>query len=316
MLLLSIALHGLLLAIPISIFSQTKSQQPKTGAEKDTNARASVSTSTPLFSEAKMLVPPKSLTQEIPKAIALLNQVPPPPPAGLTSTQDTHPTTTTAPSETPPTPELSTQTSPTQAIHPSISSKKPKLAFKPKAIQTPLIAETKATQTSPTPETEVQISPTPETETTQIQLASTSVFQSMTSNSEPPKQVTLMLLAHKQLLNSLKNPLLKNGEEQSFDTTFILLDEELSLTADLNFAEPDKFALSIPGVQNLFGTAIGKTPDELAVMIKSKLEKQGFQASQTSIYGGGPLYQVKKGTFIQYINLAPIKEGTGAIIVT
>ena len=61
---------------------------------------------------------------------------------------------------------------------------------------------------------------------------------------------------------------------------------------------------------------MGKTPDELALLVKSKLEAQGFQVSQINTYGGGPLYKVKKSTFSEYISFAPTVDGTGAIIVT
>jgi len=106
------------------------------------------------------------------------------------------------------------------------------------------------------------------------------------------------------------------SDKEAFDTTFISLGREIILTADLNFAEPDKFSLSKPGVENIFGTAIDKTPDELALVVKTKLEAQGFQVSQINTYGGGPLYKVKKSTFTEYISFAPTADGTGAIIVT
>ncbi|BAZ21875.1 hypothetical protein NIES4073_27530 [Kalymmatonema gypsitolerans NIES-4073] len=106
------------------------------------------------------------------------------------------------------------------------------------------------------------------------------------------------------------------SEKEAFDTTFLSLGGEIILTADLNFAEPDKFSLSKRGVENIFGTAIDKTPDELALLVKTKLEAQGFQVSQINTYGGGPLYEVKKRTFREYISFAPTADGTGAIIVT
>lgn len=106
------------------------------------------------------------------------------------------------------------------------------------------------------------------------------------------------------------------SDKEAFDTTFLSLGGEIILTADLNFAEPDKFSLSKRGVENIFGTAIDKTPDELALLVKSKLEAQSFQVSQINTYGGGPLYEVKKRTFREYISFAPTADGTGAIIVT
>lgn len=106
------------------------------------------------------------------------------------------------------------------------------------------------------------------------------------------------------------------SEKEAFDTTFLSLGGEIILTADLNFAEPDKFSLSKRGVENIFGTAIDKTPDELALLVKTKLEAQGFQVSQINTYGGGPVYEVKKRTFREYISFAPTADGTGAIIVT
>ncbi|MBW4671742.1 MAG: hypothetical protein KME60_31045 [Cyanomargarita calcarea GSE-NOS-MK-12-04C] len=131
------------------------------------------------------------------------------------------------------------------------------------------------------------------------------------------EQSTVVLLSQKQVkLKKFNNPVVDTVEKQVFDATFTSLYDELSWSEDLNFSQPGQFAESIPGIENIFGTVLGKTPDEVALIVKTKLEAQGFNASQRSIYGGGYLYEVKKGSFTKYITFAPTVDGTGAIVIS
>jgi hypothetical protein len=110
--------------------------------------------------------------------------------------------------------------------------------------------------------------------------------------------------------------LLHNSDQEIFDSIFVSLQEELVFTANLDFAEPNKFTIYKVGLEDIFGTTVGKTPNEVALLVKNKLEKQGFQFSLIGIYGGGPLYEVKKGEFIRYLSFAPTINKTEAIIVS
>jgi hypothetical protein len=109
---------------------------------------------------------------------------------------------------------------------------------------------------------------------------------------------------------------LDGGEKELFDAVFSSLSDELSWSEDLNFSQPDEFAESILGIDKIFGTVLAKTPDEVALIVKSKLEAQGFNAYQKSIYGGGSLYEVKKASFTKYITFAPTVDGTGTIVIS
>lgn len=122
------------------------------------------------------------------------------------------------------------------------------------------------------------------------------------------------------------------AEEQAFDRIFVKLDEEIGLNEELNFSQPEKFAtgittsggnmtdvptdVQIPAIKKIFGTALGKKPEELAALLQNQLETQGFKVSQIDIYAGGLLYVVTKGKFAEYMTLTPNLEATGTIIVT
>jgi hypothetical protein len=130
-------------------------------------------------------------------------------------------------------------------------------------------------------------------------------------------QSTVILLSQKQVKHyKFNNPVVDGGEKQLFDAIFSSLSDELSWSEDLNFSQPDEFAESILAIEKIFGTVLAKTPDEVALIVKSKLEAQGFNAYQTSIYGGSPLYEVKKGSFTKYITFAPTVDGTGTIVIS
>lgn len=103
-------------------------------------------------------------------------------------------------------------------------------------------------------------------------------------------------------------------EKETFDDIFIKLNEELSLSKEPHLSQPDFTAT--PGTENIYGTAIGKTPEEIAKVVKSKLEAQGFKASQVNTYAGGFVYTVTKNKFAQYITFTPNLEATGTVIIT
>jgi hypothetical protein len=104
-------------------------------------------------------------------------------------------------------------------------------------------------------------------------------------------------------------------EKEIFDSAFDKLDNELNLRSELNFSQPENFAPTVPGIQDIHGTATGK-PEEVAKNVKSKLEAQGFKASQINTYASGLVYVVTKNKSTYYITFTPNLEGTGTIIVT
>jgi hypothetical protein len=127
---------------------------------------------------------------------------------------------------------------------------------------------------------------------------------------------TVIIFSDKQIERKSQTNVSKDvPEENTFDNTLKAINEELALTENANFTEPDKFTTSVPGFKKVLGTAEDKTPDELAQLVNKKLEAQGFKVSQVNIYSNGPVFQVKKGGFTQFINFVPAAEDKGTIII-
>ncbi|NJL81627.1 MAG: hypothetical protein HC917_27965 [Richelia sp. SM2_1_7] len=98
-------------------------------------------------------------------------------------------------------------------------------------------------------------------------------------------------------------------EQQVFDVTFS------NLYTKLDWTEEKDFAVT-PEVEKVLGKDIKNTPEELALVIKSNLESEGFEVSQIKKDEASELvYEVKKGEFIKYISFVPTKEGKGAIVL-
>jgi len=97
-------------------------------------------------------------------------------------------------------------------------------------------------------------------------------------------------------------------EEQAFDATFQSLYAQLGWTEEKDFAKNSE-------VEKIFGKDTNKNPEELALLVKTKLESEGFEASQVNEEQSELLYEVKKGEFTKYISFVPTKEGKGAIIL-
>ena len=110
----------------------------------------------------------------------------------------------------------------------------------------------------------------------------------------------------------------KTEEEKVFEKTFASLYEKLGLTEDPVIAKADENQSPNPGMETVFNADVDKTktPDELASVVKSKLEEQGFETSQIEDYTDGVLYEVKKGEFTKYITFTPNFEQTKVTIVT
>ncbi|MCJ8282088.1 MAG: hypothetical protein MJK14_20155 [Rivularia sp. ALOHA_DT_140] len=123
---------------------------------------------------------------------------------------------------------------------------------------------------------------------------------------------TMILLSSQRVdcyrLSNQKQSEKPKTEEQAFDATFQSLYAQLGWTQEKDFATTSE-------VEKIFGKDTNKTPDELALLVKSKLESEGFEASQINQETPGILYEVKKGEFSRLISFVPTKEGKGAIIL-
>ena len=126
------------------------------------------------------------------------------------------------------------------------------------------------------------------------------------------EQGTMILLSSQRVdcyrLSNQEQQEQPKTEEQAFDATL------QNLYAQLGWTEEKDFALTSE-VERIFGKDSNKTPDELALLVKSQLESEGFEASQINQEASGILYEVKKGKFSKYISFVPTKEGKGAIIL-
>jgi hypothetical protein len=291
-LLFSIALHGVLLALPISLLSQPKSQPSKQAAEEKEalnllSLSPNLQPTGDFFSPGKMLVAPKiSAKKSLPQGNSLIvSQLPPLPPA-----LESKATKTILP---PPPPTAIIQTPP---LSPKIEVTKTPRVFT--ITKKPVLKSTKKSVYRPSQ-----------------RLITVPMANVAKNTNAKANSVDVVSAKPNELIVQTSDWLIETSEKEVFDATFISLGKELSLIEDFNFAQPEKFTISIPGIEKIFGTAVGKTPDELAVLVNSKLEAQGFKVSQISTYGGGPLYEVKKGSFTQYINIAPSADEKGAIII-
>lgn len=322
MLLLSLILHGILLAIPISslfpgktqLFTIAKNEETAKN-EKDLNVFP-VTTGTELFSADKTLVAPKPPvdTSVVTEPESVIEEVLPPLAATPELMETWERTQENALKEgyteedTGNREELAASLpllSPPSVISPVIANSQQQTTKNKKQLPT------STTKAKPSLKQKKKFLARPSKDST-----ASGVVSDFSTNTSTQEVYVDSLPAYVDKPVQTSEMLPQISDKEAFDTTFLSLGGEIILTADLNFAEPDKFSLSKRGVENIFGTAIDKTPDELALLVKTKLEAQGFQVSQINTYGGGPLYKVKKSTFTEYISFAPTADGTGAIIVT
>ena len=59
----------------------------------------------------------------------------------------------------------------------------------------------------------------------------------------------------------------------------------------------------------------GQSPEEVYTSLAPKLQQIFEQVSPGVAYGGGPVYELKQGSFTGYLNLVPNKDNTGTIII-
>ncbi|MEB3216624.1 MAG: hypothetical protein VKN72_10380 [Nostocales cyanobacterium 94392] len=150
----------------------------------------------------------------------------------------------------------------------------------------------------------------PDTKVYQVSKENLTQFLQLFATQEPG---TMILLSSERVdCYRLSNQNLQekpNAEEKAFDLIFS------NLYIQLDWTEEKDFAVT-PEVEKVLGKDIKNTPDELALLIKSNLESEGFETSQIKNNQTSELvYEVKKGEFIKYISFVPTKEGKGAIVL-
>lgn len=70
-----------------------------------------------------------------------------------------------------------------------------------------------------------------------------------------------------------------------------------------------------PGVEKIKWISL-KRPDDVLAELKPQLQGKGIQVITKGKYGGGTVYQVKKGKAVRYLNLVPAKSTSiGTLIV-
>jgi hypothetical protein len=62
-------------------------------------------------------------------------------------------------------------------------------------------------------------------------------------------------------------------------------------------------------------TVSGRTPAQLGDRLTRQLQPNGFQLVPVGDYGGGPVYEVSRQSFISYLNLVPTADSSGTIVV-
>jgi hypothetical protein len=303
MLLLSLAMHGIVLLIPLSLYRETKSQ-PHATKTADHEAALPLIASTPhsteFFSQEKTLVKPQTFIKPLiannPQFIA---QLPSLPPGAVAQTTETLPIPTVK------IPQASPISNPIPEVTPApvsvaIPKKKPAKPNRVSSIK-------KLTPTSDSSKRE------------KVAVTNSAPKQDVKTKPISPAPIATQPTQAPESLPA-------NAEEQALDSIFVKLDEEIGFSEELNFSEPEKFTLPInqrgsigeitPQVKKVLGKVTGKTPEELAITLQNQLEIQGFKISQINSYTGGLLYVITKGKFTEYVTLTPNQEATGTIIVT
>ncbi len=143
-------------------------------------------------------------------------------------------------------------------------------------------------------------------------------------------QGTVMVLASERLNpGNLEDVGVASREETAFYGIVGQVSSETVDQPELFFKNPNAFYAKLgpdekgfdvaepqPGIDGSFKLIPNQTPDQLFNnAFASNLQSSGFQAAAPSQYGGGPIYEVKQGAFVRYINLVPTKDGTGTIVV-
>jgi hypothetical protein len=288
LLLFSVVIHSLFLGLPIS--SQPKLQSEKT-TQKNKSTKPIAALKTKFVGQSKPIVPtPTPLQSPLRTSTPVVipsRSVPPDLQAAITPITPT-PITITQPPEPPKIVIPSTPIPQAEA-----SNKNSVVEIKVKPVPQPII-KSNITQSNSVIR---KINTTNETNRNQQTLSTTSSVETK----KTPENIS-------------KSPV-ENLEKQIFNAIFTDLQQELSWTEDIYFAQPSDFSPTKLEFDNFIGTFLDKRIDDLAAIVKTKLESKSFKVSQLSNYSDGLLYEVKKDNFTEYISFVPSADGTGVIIV-
>lgn len=299
MLLLSLTLHGLLLLMPLSSFTQRKIPYSKTTSKQE-QIFVSQSKSSQFFSNDKALVKQKDLTSTPIPTIdpQFTSQLPSLPSYAPTQTQLPIP-------EIPATPTLLPKEA-LKEVTPTVAPANLNVFASFKEVQQ-VTDGTAAVVVAPK-----TASPKKQNTTPIVPVKAKTVTPVASPTQEPPKPSPTKLAPVKQSIPPEALP--SSQEKETFDGVFNKLNQELSLSEELNF-QPEKFSAAIK-VERIYGTVIDKTPEEVAANVISKLELQSFKVSQLDNYAGELAYTVAKNKFTQYITFTSNADNTGTVITT
>jgi hypothetical protein len=286
--------------MPLSSFTGRKIPYSQT-TSKQLQIFLSQSKSSQFFSDDKALVKQTDLTSTpIPTIDPLFtSQLPSLPQDALTQTQLPIPEIQATP--TLPPPEALPEVTPTVApANPDVSFASFKEAQQVTDGTTAVVVAPKTA------------SPKKQNTTPTVPVKAKTVTPLTSPTQEPPKPSPTKLAPIKESIPPEALP--SSQEKETFDGILNKLNEELSLSEEVNF-QPDKFSSAIK-IERIYGTVIDKTPEEVAANVISNLELQSFKVSQLNNYAGGLAYTVAKNKFTQYITFTSNADNTGTVIIT
>jgi hypothetical protein len=107
----------------------------------------------------------------------------------------------------------------------------------------------------------------------------------------------------------------------SFDEVLTQVDQQGAFadfdSPELYFARPesfyDKSGKPLSGFDGKFTYIEGTNPED--VYKKFFANSRGFKVFSAEKYGGGLLYKVEQNISVRYVNLLPVKDGSGTIVI-
>ncbi len=341
MLLISLALHGFILLVPIG---DKKSEPPKEAKKSETikisqipTARPPASTlpKPPVPAVAPVVTPPKpAVVPPRPNAAPPIVQpkpktATPTPKAAPTPTPKAAPTPTPTPSSTP-TPEIPP---PPETGAADSFSKFPQYPNSQPGSLSLLTGDADKNSKS-TADAIDKVAAYFDKQITangfQVQKvkddATLKVYQVTTKGGETrywhlfakPGEGTVMLLAPQQIdpnqlaqVGDVRTP-----EDDKFDEVRKAIDSDFTPDSKNDYADPSY----VTGFQQgkdaeELGTFHGKTPADVGALVQGKLNQAGFTAVPAPAYGNGPVYKVTWNKFSRYIGVAPSKTGEGILVI-
>jgi len=133
-----------------------------------------------------------------------------------------------------------------------------------------------------------------------------------------PNEGTVMLLAPQQIDPSQLAQVgdVRTPEDDKFDEVRKAIDSDFNPDSKSDYADTGY----VTGFQQgkdaeELGTFHGKTPAQVGELVQGKLNQAGFTTVSAGNYGNGPLYKVTWNKFTRYIGVAPSKAGEGILVI-